>query len=96
MPKNFWNVVSIVLPLVTTGLSLLWMKGNRPTGGNLGAALAPVFVVGMLLWAVCVLGTVSATVALIRGEDKVWLSLIGLLANLMVVIGGLLFILPKD
>jgi hypothetical protein len=82
--QSFWNILSVAVPV--TGLLIGWMLiGDGGTGdyaGRLGAGI--LFALGM--GAVCALGAVAAFAALARGESRVWLSMLGLVGNLAVVL----------
>jgi hypothetical protein len=92
MPKSFWNVIAVALPLAVALLGWIWTSGISygigDYGGRMGVAL--LFILG--IGAVCALGTGAAFVALARGESRAWLSIVGLVGNLAVVlpIAGLL------
>jgi len=76
-----WNVISIALPLGAAALGMLLLSATPRGGGDfataMGSALLFVFGVGIA----CGLGAVAAVIALVRGERKLWLTLIGLAGN---------------
>ncbi len=90
-----WNIISVVLPLGAAALGVLLLAANPRGGGDfagaMGSAVLFVFGVGVA----CGLGAVAAIIALVRGERRAWLSVIGLVGNAAVVL-PILALLARD
>lgn len=80
----YWNIVSIVLPVAATlaGAGALKASSFGDYGGAIGGALKTFVAIG----GVCVLGEAAAIAALAKGERMAWLSVLGAVANLMVIL----------
>lgn len=82
-----WNIVSLVLPVVAAAIAAAVVASSRSSdyASGIGSVLKSLIAVG----AVCVLGEVAAIVALVRGERMAWLSAIGAILNLAVILPSL-------
>lgn len=80
----YWNIVSIALPVAAAlvGAAALKASSFGDYGGALGGALKTFIVIG----GVCVLGEAAAIASLVKGERMAWLSVLGALANLVVIL----------
>lgn len=87
---SFWNLIAVALPVVAAvvGVANLGGSGTGDWAGRLGSGV--LLVVGM--GAACGLGAVAAVVAIVRGEERMWLSVLALVLNLAVAlpVAGLL------
>ena len=87
---SLWNLIAVGLPAVALVAGLLTVPGGGVGDytGRLGAGV--VFVLG--LGAACGLGAVAAVIAMVRGEERLWLSVLALVGNLAVAlpVAGLL------
>jgi len=85
-----WNLIAVGLPVVAAllGVVNLGGSGTGDWAGRLGGAVVLVVGVG----GACGLGAVAAIVALVRGEERMWLSVLALVLNLCVAlpVAGLL------
>lgn len=77
-------MIALALPGVGLLAGLLFLPGGGMGDypGRLGAGV--LFVIG--LGAACALGAVAASIALFRGESRMWLSILSLLANLAIAL----------
>ncbi|HEU0121393.1 MAG TPA: hypothetical protein VFQ91_12765 [Bryobacteraceae bacterium] len=84
--KSFWNLIAIFGPLGVGGLAILYLATAQYGRGDWGGRMANgvLFLFGMAI--VCALGAAAAVAALLRGEERMWLSFIALLGNLAVVL----------
>jgi len=80
-----FNLISLFLPIAGYFLAKS-VSANSDHGGNMGAAIgAGIVYLGIILIAT-ILGTIAAAIALIRGERYTLLSILGLLANLALLL----------
>lgn len=86
MVKPFWNLIAFFGPLGIGGLAILYLATVKYPMGDLGGRMANgiLFMLGMGI--VCALGAGAAVAALVRGEERMWLSILALVANLVVVV----------
>ncbi len=84
----FCNVISLLLPVVGHLAARLLTRGASH-GGNMGAAIgAGIVMLGVILLS-AMLGAALAGIALSRGERYVWLSVLGFVVNLAVIVVAL-------
>jgi len=95
MPKPFWNVLAVVVPLAAAIIGAIWASSIRHPMGDYGGRLAVGFILIFGVGAICLLGVGASITALVRGEAKPWLSVIGLVGNLAVVLPLLGVLLRK-
>lgn len=82
MTSSFWNLVAVGLPTLVFIVGLILLPGGAVHDYNarMGTAVLLLLAMGIA----SVLGLIAAVVALARGEARVWLSIIGLIVNLLI------------
>ena len=97
MNPPFWNIVSLALPAAALAIGVLVLMTNRGgRGGDYAGALGGAIITLIVIGGICVFGLAAAMVALKRGERMAWLSALGILANVTLVVPALYLYLRSD
>jgi hypothetical protein len=82
--QSFWNILSVAVPVA--GLLIGWMVISGGNSGDYAGRLGAGILFALAMGAICGLCAIAALVAIVRGESRVWLSILGLVGNLAVVL----------
>jgi hypothetical protein len=90
----FWNIVSVLLPVLGSLLAIAFLLTAER--GEYAGALGRLFGALIALGAVCLLGEAAAITALLRHERMPWLSVLGIVLNLVVIVPAALLAMHAE
>lgn len=92
-PCSFWNIISVVTPVL--GLPLAWVVMLAVAESNEWAGLAALASAVVLWTGFCLIGLIAAVIALFRFERRRWLTFLGFLFNAPACVGLLPMIMEE-